>query len=217
MSGAGTRLMAKQLEKFQTIMNIRKEAPVMSTGIPHVMDGFDLKGVVMTGSDGSAAISLFNWNGVQPLSIKDGNGKSKAYPCAEGENPYVPQVQEAIYDKIPLKEYLEGINKVVAIPLAVGTVFYNVLDKTEKYIVEKEGLDYFLKSFKKGEKIVVNSKSARHGVFTVVTEQALKLAPHFLGNSKSYSVPKYNIVSNPQYFVEKNIEEQGTKLSLIAR
>ncbi len=211
------RYYRKQLEKFQTIMNIRKEAPVMSTGIPHVMDGFDLKGVVMTGSDGSAAISLFNWNGVQPLSIKDGNGKSKAYPCAEGENPYVPQVQEAIYDKIPLKEYLEGINKVVAIPLAVGTVFYNVLDKTEKYIVEKEGLDYFLKAFKKGEKIVVNSKSARHGVFTVVTEQALKLAPHFLGNSKSYSVPKYNIVSNPQYFVEKNIEEQGTKLSLIAR
>lgn len=209
------------LNKFKEIGKIREEYPVLSNGFPRILtreagNNFDLPGVVTTGSDGSVAVSIFNLNQLKTEPDADYRSDENKNP----ENRHVPYIPEATYTEIPLLENCISKGKVAAIPLAVGMILHDVLNKNEKVIVDESNGRYVLKNLKTGEKIKFNAETMKHGVRTFVYQaQKLKkfVPPSFLGLGNSFAVPKFNIVANPNYFVEQGVEEQGAKLSLISR
>ena len=205
------------LEQFKEIASVRVNAPVLSNGFPRVLGHepgkFDLPGLITTGSDGSVAISIFNYNTIS-------TDPEKKYSQG-AENPYIPFVPEAAYDEIPLLEEKNPFTDYatsVPFALANGMILCNALNENEKYIVRELDKRFSIKPLE-GGKIIINKNNAKHGVLTLVNnfKKAKKIMPKFKGLGNSYSVPQYNIVSNPMYFVEKSAVEQGTKLSIISK
>lgn len=169
------------LKKFKDTLELRTLAGEgLNQGTPYYAETSekDIPAILMQDGHGNATVSLFNTTGISH------------------DNRHNPELTERKVQHILLG---------AGLALPIGTVFTNVLDKsdTAKYIVQKIGDRIGIKN-SNGCEIALNKFTARNGAMILRT---------FKGRPRTFN-KQYNIVSNPYKRDEAPLE--GQALSIIA-
>jgi len=188
----------------------------------------EIPAILTVDSEGNVAISLFNHYGIsqskkerysQPVKESAGENKKSETDKKEYKNEFIPHSRDVELDSIRLTpEQAIGVG---GLTLVNGMILKNVLNSDGSYYkVVKDGIDYVIKCFDKlgiQQRIKINGSTSNHGVFTIFNN-VKRAKVHFHGNkNREYYNKQFNIVSNPNYFVEEKQAQLGKNLSVTSQ